>query len=109
MVMAAMFVAACTPQETSNDTTNGNEIADMPNIKVNYPTTEKIDVVDDYFGTQVADPYRWLEKDDSSATKDWVGRQNEATFGYLEQIPFREKDPSTSGRHVELSEIRSTF
>ena len=56
-----------------------------------YPTTDKGLVVDSYFGTEVADPYRWLEDDLSEATAQWVEAQNKVTFGYLEQIPFRDK------------------
>ncbi len=56
-----------------------------------YPDTRREEVVDNYFGTEVADPYRWLEDDNSPETKAWVEAQNELTFGYLEQIPFREK------------------
>ncbi|MEO1486887.1 MAG: prolyl oligopeptidase family serine peptidase [Bacteroidota bacterium] len=59
-------------------------------IAVNYPTTKKVDTVDTYFGTEVNDPYRWLEDDRSTETEAWVKSQNEVTFGYLEQIPFRE-------------------
>jgi prolyl oligopeptidase len=55
-----------------------------------YPVTDKIDQVDEYFGTVVADPYRWLEDDNSPETAEWVQAQNEVTFGYLEQIPFRQ-------------------
>jgi len=62
----------------------------MPPIEVTYPVTATVDHVDDYHGTEVADPYRWLEEEDSEETKAWVKSQNEATFGYLEQIPFRE-------------------
>ena len=56
---------------------------------MNYPTTTKVDTVDTYFGTQVKDPYRWLEDDRSQETEAWVKEQNKVTFGYLEQIPFR--------------------
>lgn len=55
-----------------------------------YPETEKVDHVDEYFGTEVSDPYRWLENDTSAATEDWVTKQNELTFSYLEGIPFRD-------------------
>ena len=54
-----------------------------------YPETAKVDVVDDYFGTEVADPYRWLEDDMSDETALWVKAQNDVTFSYLEKIPFR--------------------
>lgn len=58
--------------------------------KFTYPVTKKEDVVDDYFGTKVEDPYRWLENDTSKATADWVTSQNEVTFNYLGQIPYRD-------------------
>jgi len=58
---------------------------------VKYPTTRRTDFTDTYFGTKVADPYRWLEALDSPETKAWVTAQNEVTFGYLGQIPFRDK------------------
>ncbi len=54
-----------------------------------YPVTAKVDSVDTYFGTEVKDPYRWLEDDTSRATADWVTAQNEVTFNYLDKIPFR--------------------
>lgn len=59
-------------------------------IVVNYPTTQKVDTVDTYFGTEVPDPYRWLEDDRSPETEAWVKTQNKTTFGYLDSIPFRE-------------------
>ncbi|GGF16899.1 prolyl oligopeptidase family serine peptidase [Hymenobacter cavernae] len=63
--------------------------ADLPRFTVQYPQAHKVDVVDDYFGTPVADPYRWLEDPDSPETKAWVEAENKVTFGYLEKIPFR--------------------
>ena len=56
-----------------------------------YPPTRKSDVVDDYHGTKVADPYRWLEDVDSPDTRSWVEAENRVTFAYLEQIPERER------------------
>ena len=58
-------------------------------IAVNYPTTAKVDTVDTYFGTEVPDPFRWLEDDMSPQTEAWVKEQNKTTFGYLDNIPFR--------------------
>jgi prolyl oligopeptidase len=58
-------------------------------ISVNYPATKKVDTANIYFGTEVKDPYRWLEDDRSAETEAWVKAQNETTFGYLEKIPFR--------------------
>ena len=59
--------------------------------KITYPPTKKVDVVDDYHGTKIADPYRWLEDDNSDETKAWVKAQNEVTFRFLESIPQRAK------------------
>ena len=58
---------------------------------IEYPQTPREDVVDNYFGTEVADPYRWLEDDNSEATAAWVAAQNKVTFDYLHALPAREK------------------
>ncbi|WP_304517235.1 prolyl oligopeptidase family serine peptidase [Cecembia rubra] len=78
VLLVAGFLAACGQEQN------------FPKINVNYPESKKIDHVDEYWGEQVADPFRWLEDDYSDETKAWVISQNEVTFGYLEQIPFRE-------------------
>ena len=57
--------------------------------KLSYPQTQQKVVEDDYFGTKVSDPYRWLEDDQSPETENWVKAQNEVTFGYLHSIPYR--------------------
>lgn len=54
-----------------------------------YPATRKTDQTDDYFGTKVSDPYRWLEDDKSAETAEWVKQQNSVTYDYLNKIPFR--------------------
>jgi prolyl oligopeptidase len=54
-----------------------------------YPDTRKVEQVDDYHGTKVADPYRWLEDDNSAETKQWVEAENKVTFAYLDKIPYR--------------------
>lgn len=56
-----------------------------------YPKTKKVDTVDTYFGTKVADPYRWLEDDKSAETAAWVKEENALTNSYLSKIPFREQ------------------
>ena len=60
-------------------------------VAMKYPVTKKVDQVDDYFGAKVADPYRWLEDDNAEEVKQWVKAENDATFGYLAKVPFREK------------------
>lgn len=56
-----------------------------------YPVTKKTDSSSTYFGVTVVDPYRWLEDDLSAETAAWVDAQNQVTFGFLNQIPFRDK------------------
>ncbi|HSI89877.1 MAG TPA: hypothetical protein VK927_02120, partial [Adhaeribacter sp.] len=67
------------------------EIPEPLKQQIEYPATTKTDQTDDYFGTSVADPYRWLEDQYSEETAAWVEAQNRVTFGYLEQIPFRDR------------------
>src|SRR5687767_898786 len=59
--------------------------------KLVYPESKKVDQVDDYFGTKVADPYRWLEDDRTPEVQSWIEAQNKVTFAYLDRIPYREK------------------
>lgn len=77
----SLLIGAC--NITTNITTKKEPLT------VDYPTTKKADSVDLYYGTEVKDPYRWLEDDRSPETEAWVIAQNTTTFGYLEKIPFR--------------------
>ncbi|MEH1865075.1 MAG: prolyl oligopeptidase family serine peptidase [Nostoc sp.] len=65
----------------------------MPSSKksITYPSSQKSNQVDNYHGTLVADYYRWLEDPDSEETRAWIEAQNQITFGYLSEIPAREK------------------
>jgi len=65
--------------------------AQNSNITVKYPKTKKANTVDTYFGTEVQDPYRWLEDDRSAETEAWVKAENQVTFSYLDKIPYRDK------------------
>jgi prolyl oligopeptidase len=78
-VLIVLFIFACKKEEK------------IEPIIVNYIETQKVDTVDTYFGVDVPDPYRWLEDDRSEETESWVKSQNEVTFGYLDQIPFRDE------------------
>ena len=60
----------------------------VPNLR--YPESRKGDVVDEYFGTKVPDPYRWMEDLDAKEVATWVATQNKVTFGYLQGLPLRE-------------------
>jgi len=84
-LIAVLFLTACLNNKEST-------LSAFKAIEVKYPTTKKETTVkDNYFGTEVADPYRWLENDSSAETAEWVKAQNEVTNGYLSQIPFRDK------------------
>ena len=61
------------------------------NYPLTYPKTRKGDQVDNYFGTKVSDPYRWMEDENATEVKDWVEAEKQVTQAYLGQIPFREK------------------
>ncbi|MBL8203462.1 MAG: S9 family peptidase [Blastocatellia bacterium] len=56
-----------------------------------YPKAKKVDHVDEYHGTKVADPYRWLENPDAEDSRAWIEAQNKLTFGFLDQIPERQQ------------------
>ena len=75
LLLSGIMVMSCTPQQK----------------KLTYPKAEKVDTVDVYFGTEVADPYRCLENDTSAATAAWVEAENKVTNEYLAQIPFRKQ------------------
>ncbi|AGY59634.1 prolyl oligopeptidase family serine peptidase [Gloeobacter kilaueensis] len=62
----------------------------MKRFTLSYPKTRRVEQVDDYHGTLVADPYRWLEDPDSPETREWVAAQNAVTFDFLEAIAGRE-------------------
>jgi prolyl oligopeptidase len=85
-VLLAVSFAACKNEPKQNTSEN----MQYPAIPVTYPQTATEEVKDNYFGTDVADSYRWLENDTASNTEAWVTEQNKVTFGYLDKIPFRQ-------------------
>lgn len=87
----------------------GCQKAPKKNVKVKYPETKKIPLVDTFFGQQVVDPYRWLEDDRSKDTEEWVKDQNEVTFHYLKQIPFRDKIEKRLSRLWNYEKISAPF
>ncbi|MCW8865318.1 MAG: S9 family peptidase, partial [Colwellia sp.] len=89
-VLATALLAACSgnnSEQAANKVTQAKQQA----INITYPDTKQGNVVDNYFGSDVADPYRWLEDDRSAETEAWVKAENKVTFDYLAQIPYREK------------------
>ena len=80
LLMISVWLSACSYQESTDHTSS-----------LVYPETRKSEHEDDYFGHKVPDPYRWLEDDTSEETATWVKAENEVTFGYLNNITFRDK------------------
>lgn len=72
-------------------TIGNNTHAQQTMKQIIYPDTKKSNVVDDYFGTKINDPYQWLENDTATDVNAWVDQQNKLTQDYLAQIPFRDK------------------
>ena len=80
-VFAALFLAC-----------SGEKSKSFNQIDVEYPQTRQdASVSDDYHGTQIDDPYRWLEIDTASEVESWVGEQNRVTQNYLSQIDYRDE------------------
>src|SRR3972149_6716615 len=77
--------------------------------QLKYPQPKKGDVKDNYFGTIVPDPYRWMEDDNAAEVKDWVQEENKVTFGYLEKIPFRSKIKDRLGKHYNCPRYSTPF
>ncbi|MBN1144831.1 MAG: S9 family peptidase [Bacteroidales bacterium] len=83
LLTTAILLAGC------NGKNANRKVYDIPELT--YPATPKVEVSDNYFGTPVADPYRWLEDDTAASVAEWVKMQNELTDSFLNQIPFRNK------------------
>ncbi|WP_367389351.1 prolyl oligopeptidase family protein [Lewinella sp. LCG006] len=81
-----LLLLACNNNTEQEVTTTAYE-----KMTVKYPATATVDHTDDYHGTAIADPFRWLEVDTAQEVEAWVKEQNSVTFGYLENIPFRKK------------------
>ncbi len=80
---ATLLLMACNEEEPKEPLIEKEDLA--------YPISSKIDHSDDYFGTSVADPYRWLENDTAADVEAWVKEQNKVSFGYLENLQGREE------------------
>ena len=96
ILLAGVVLFSCNPSEQKSE---------KEMVKLNYPNTNKVDSVDTYFGTEIFDPYVWLEDDRSPETEAWVKEQNELTFSYLDKIPFSDKIKS----RLEEKNIRVKF
>ncbi len=87
----APIVSRSTAQSVAPATTSATSATTSKDPKLVYPESKKVDQVDEYFGTKVADPYRWLEDDKNPEVQAWIEAQNKVTFAYLDRIPYREK------------------
>jgi len=98
ITMIGIFMISCNNSESKKN-----------NTKLKYPITKKVDTVNDYFGTEVKDAYRWLEDDMSEETANWVKDQNEVTFDYLSNIPYREELKNRLEKLWNYEKIGSPF
>ncbi|ARD46628.1 prolyl oligopeptidase family serine peptidase [Colwellia sp. PAMC 21821] len=111
---SAVLVALCGLSGCSQDTTATPASVKVASIgdestMITYPTTKKVAVVDEYFGTKVTDNYRWLEDDMSAETAAWVKAQNKTTSAYLEQIPYRDKIKSRLAALLDYEKVGMPF
>lgn len=83
-VLTSALISACSDPVATTNQANSISLQD-------YPITQKKPVSDVYFGTEVIDPYRWLEDDRSEETGAWVKAQNQVTQAYLQQLPGRDR------------------
>ena len=111
---SAVLIAFCGLTGCGQDTSNTSTAEEMvsivdTNTVLTYPTTKKVPVVDEYFGNQVTDNYRWLEDDMSAETADWVKVQNKTTYEYLAQIPYRDKIKSRLAALLDYEKVGMPF
>ncbi|WP_439880645.1 prolyl oligopeptidase family serine peptidase [Pontibacter sp. MBLB2868] len=97
LLLAGGLTAVSACKSTQNDTTATGMTTETTTatveakeeLNLDYPDTKKVDQVDNYFGTQVADPYRWLETH-TEEVEEWIEEENEVTQNYLNSIDFRD-------------------
>ncbi|TMO81318.1 S9 family peptidase [Pseudoalteromonas spongiae] len=116
MIKKALALAVCTAlvgcgAEKSEESVQVEKKTEqtVTQAALTYPETKKGEVVDTYFDTQVADPYRWLEDDMSEETAQWVKTQNKVTFDYLSQIPYRDKLKERLTKLMDYEKISAPF
>ena len=98
LLATSAVLFSCSEEKKSAE--NEKKTEPLKPIEVSYPLTEKGDVVDDYHGTKIPDPYRWLEFDTAENVKAWVKEQNKVTFGYLKK---------TQGRKIFKNRLEQIF
>ena len=109
-ILIALFGLTGCGQNVSSASSADNVLSVTNESKaLTYPRTEKVAVIDDYFGTKVTDNYRWLEDDMSAETAEWVKAQNKTTHDYLAQIPYREKIKSRLAALLDYEKVGMPF
>ena len=93
LILFSLFLSACSLNQS----------------KIEYPKPHKEDVKDNYFGTVVNDPYRWMENDTSQAVKDWVEAENKITFDYLSKISFRDQIKERYSKLINYPKYSAPF
>ena len=109
LICAVVIALAGCSQPAENTSQNEVKTAMKAVNSLDYPETKKGTVVDTYFGENVADPYRWLEDDMSDETAQWVKTQNNLTFSYLEQIPYRDTLKQRLEKLMNYEKISAPF
>lgn len=116
MIKKALALAVCTAlvgcgAEKSEESVQVEKKTEqtVTQAALTYPETKKGEIVDTYFDTQVADPYRWLEDDMSEETAQWVKTQNKVTFDYLSQIPYRDKLKERLTKLMDYEKVSAPF
>jgi len=107
IVTSLITLSACSQHALTSKTTD--VVSPMNHEKISYPNTQKGTVVDEHFGIKVADPYRWLEDDMSEETAQWVKAQNKTTYGYLDNIPYRDKIKERLSTLLDYEKIGMPF
>lgn len=114
LVLSALVssLLACTEQLTTKTETTVQTpaVTAVPAIEsIVYPETKQGSVVDEYFGTKVADPYRWLEDDMSEETAAWVKAQNKTTYNYLDNIAYRDEIKERLSKLLDYEKVGMPF
>ncbi|HYO99494.1 MAG TPA: prolyl oligopeptidase family serine peptidase [Pyrinomonadaceae bacterium] len=90
LLVVAIFTSGLQPVALAQKS-NADGAPTTKMSKLIYPATKKVEQLDDYHGTKISDPYRWLEDLDSADTRQWVEAQNRLTNAYLAEIPARKR------------------
>ncbi|BCL73287.1 prolyl endopeptidase [Vibrio nigripulchritudo] len=109
LLATAVALSGCSVPSDNSESTSNQFAQHIENMALKYPVTKQVEVVDEYFGTQVKDPYRWLEDDRSDETAQWVKDQNQLTFDYLSHIPYRQSIEERLTKLMDYEKVSRPF